>query len=157
METQHIEDRLMSPTCYSGQHEACKRTLSFIGEDGVSRSQICACRCHDRAPVAKTAENPTVLYLLSWEYEVRQPQPDQTICETHAEVGSCDGKGPRCVLKTLPRPDLTAWIQRRVLAVSREVAGDWLDSVAELVKTNRVRHLVVMKAPIGDWIKIDAG
>ena len=144
METQHIEDALMSPQCYTGQHEVCKRSVSWIAEDGNARTQRCPCRCHDRAP--ETKKDPDRLYLLSWEYELSQPAEIPCPSCTSGKPGCprCDGKG-------LVDGTATAWIHRQVMALSPEVAGDWLDAVAELVKTNRVRNLLVRKAPVGVW------
>jgi hypothetical protein len=127
---QHVEERVLSPLCWQGQHDDCKVSLSFVGEDGVGRSMICPCRCHDHAPTVTSGANPAVLYLISWEYEVRQKSPEE-------------GK-----------PDLTAWIRRKVLATTKDLAGDWLDSISELTKTNQVRNLVTLKAPLGTWEKV---
>lgn len=149
-ETQHIEDALLSPQCLSGQHEVCKRSISWIGEDGVSRSQRCPCRCHDRAPVAGSSERPERLYILSWEYEVSQEQEIPCpSCKTG--LPAC----PRCSGKGLVPGEVHAWIKRRVLAVSKGVAEDWIDAVAELAKLGQVRNLIVLRAEVGKWEKVE--
>lgn len=153
-DAQHIEERLMSPQCYEGQHETCKRSLSFIGEDGISRSMVCPCRCHDRAPVAGSSEHPEILYMISWEYEVTQEQPPEMICTTHAS-GTCDGTGPACAPAKRPRPALRAWISRKVITTSKELAGDWLDSIVELGASHGLRNVLVMKAKVGNWEKVE--
>ncbi len=129
-DVQNLEERVLSPQCFGGQHEGCKHQISFVGEDGVGRTMVCPCRCHDRAPESKSAvdDAPDMLYVISWEYEVSQEQ--------------ADGK------------KLTAWIKRKVLTISKEIAGDWIDGVAELAKTNRVRNLDALRAPFGKLEKI---
>ena len=127
---QNITEQAMSPQCFAGQHEICKRTLSYLGDDNVGRTMECPCRCHNRAPVAAEAGKPEQLYRLSWEYEASQAidNPDD-------------------------RP-LSAWLKRRILTTSKEIAGDWIEAVAELTKTNKVRNLIVLRAEIGKWEKI---
>lgn len=128
-ETQHITEQAMSPQCFGGQHEECKKTLSYILEDGIGRTMICPCRCHDRAPKSSTSEQAAHAYLISWEYEITQPAVGE---ETAAR----------------------AWIKRSVLTTSKEMAGDWLDAITELMSTNQVRNLAVLKAELGKWEKV---
>lgn len=129
-QVQNVTEQAMSPQCFSGQHEACKHTLSYLGEDNVGRTMECPCRCHDRPQVAAEAGKPEQLYQLSWEYEVIQPAPEGE------------------------EKPLVAWLKRRILTTSKEIAGDWIEAVAQLTKTNKVRNLVVLRSEIGKWEKI---
>lgn len=123
-EVQHVQEHALSPQCFDGQHPDCKHTVSWMGEDGVGRTMVCPCRCHERAPKAKSAaDEPEFLYSISWEYEVKNDE------------GS-------------------AWLKRKVITTSKEMAGDWIDAVAELTKTNSVRMVSASKAPLGDWVVV---
>lgn len=123
-EVQHVQENALSPQCLAGQHETCKHTVSWMGDDGIGRTIVCPCRCHDRAPKAKSsADEPEFLYSLGWEYEVK------------SDEGS-------------------AWIKRKVITTSKDMAGDWIDAVAEQTKANAVRHLSVLKAPLGKWEEV---
>lgn len=127
--TQTIEESALSPQCHTGQHEACKHRMSYIPEDGNARTLVCPCRCHDRAPVAST--DPQHAYLIDWEY-------------LHvAEDVQIVGEAP-------PQ----AWIRRRVFTNSKDIAGEWLDAVANLIEVGKVRNLSVLKAPLGEWEKV---
>lgn len=122
-ETQSVIERALSPLCATGQHSACKKTLSYMPEDGVARTIVCPCRCHDRAPATG---DPKVLYWIRWEYEQVEKQPD--------------GK-----------PDIKAWIAREVITLSKGVAEDWLQAIEDLMQTNLVRELSVQKCDLGEW------
>lgn len=115
----------MSPQCLAGQHEDCKHRLSYIPDDGVARTMVCPCRCHERAPVAGQAAEE-FLYSIAWEYEFIQPATEGT-------------------------EELKAWLRRKVLTNSKDIADDWLSAIEVLLQTNGVRSLVVRKAAIGKW------
>ncbi len=127
--TQTIEESALSPQCHTGQHEACKHRVSYIPEDGNARTLVCPCRCHDRAPVF--SGDPQHAYLISWEY-------------LHVDAGvQIVGEDP---------PE--AWLSRRVLTNSKDIAGEWLDGCAALMETHKVRNLSLLKAVLGDWEKV---
>lgn len=134
--TQMVEESALSPLCFTNQHATCKHRLSYIPDDGVARTLVCSCRCHERDPAiarrdATAGDRPIheSVYLVSWEYE---------------EVQTPDGTD---------KP-LSAWLRRRVLTNSKDIAGDWLEGIATLVETNKVRNLVVKKAVIGTWEEV---
>ncbi len=129
--TQNIEEHIpLAPPCLAGQHETCPHKVSYLGDDGVGRTVVCDCRCHDRAPAVAGESVQEYLYLISWEYEEKQVD-----AETKEPV--------------------SAWLRRRVLTNSKDIAGDWLDGVAQLIATNAVRRLVVRKTKIGPWETVD--
>ena len=127
---QMIEESALSPLRFTNQHATCKHRLSYIPDDGVARTLVCSCRCHEERPL-RESERPTheSVYILSWEYE---------------EVQVPDG---------VEKP-LSAWLRRRIITNSRDIAGDWLEGIATLVETNKVRNLVVKKAAIGTWEEV---
>lgn len=129
-ETQTIEEHALSPQCLAGQHETCLQKISYMGDDGVARTMVCSCRCHDRKPTtaAGATPEPEVMYRISWEYEAKQTN----------EAGE----------------EVTAWMKRRVLTDSRGIAEDWLDGIATLITTHKVRNLRVLKATIGLWEEV---
>lgn len=129
---QMIEESALSPLCFTNQHEICKHRLSFISpNDGVARTLVCSCRCHEQRP-AREGERPAheTVYIVSWEYE---------------EVQTPEGSD---------KP-VSAWLRRRILTNSRDIAGDWLEGIATLMETNKVRDLVVRKAAIGTWEDVE--
>ena len=127
-ETQTIIDRAMSPQCARGQHKECKHSLSYMPDDGNARTMICPCRCHDRAP---ETGDPKVLYWIRWEYEHVDKKPDD-------------------------QKDEKVWLAREVLTTQKGIAKDWLDAIENLMQTNLVRELSVMKCELGEWKHVGA-
>lgn len=129
--TQNIEIQVpLAPPCVGGQHDSCPHKVSYVGEDGVGRTFVCQCRCHDRAPMVSGNAAQEYLYLISWEYE--ETQVDEATKEP-----------------------VSVWLRRRVLTNDKGIAGDWLDGITQLIATNAIRQLVVKKAKIGIWETVE--
>lgn len=123
---QYIEENALSPQCLMGQHPDCKGRLSYMPDDGNGRTMNCPCTCHERAPKRIPASAEGTLYVITWEYEHKQPAEGEN-------------------------PEMSAWLKRSVITMDRELAEEWMDAIATLTETNAVRSLVVRRAKISEW------
>lgn len=122
-------EQAMSPQCFGGQHDICKGSLSWMPDDGVTRTIVCLCHCHEIPATATSAQDqePAQAYCYRISYE-----------REHREVQNGE-------------PDLVAWVKREYVTVSRESARYWLDDIVTQLEAGKVRNVQAIRAKLGVW------